>query len=60
MITEIDPKNDMDIANPKMKSRLNDKTVISTANLIPSKREVTKEDVNNFIDKIKKSQEEKN
>lgn len=56
----IDPNNNIDKGNPQIKSKLGDKCVISTSNLIPSKREVTKEDVNNFVNKIKNSRKEKN
>jgi hypothetical protein len=57
---DIDPKGEIDIANPKIKSRLGDRAVISTANLIPSRREVTREDVDKFVERVKESKKEKN
>lgn len=38
----------------KLKSRVNDDTVISTKNVIPTGREVTREDVDKFVEKVKK------
>lgn len=48
-----------DIKQEGIDDKINDKLVISTANLIPNKRHVTRNDVNNFVDKIKKSRKEK-
>ena len=51
MIKEENTK--FDNVNIKLKSRINDDTVISTKNLIPNKRTVTRKDVDAFVKKIK-------
>lgn len=35
-------------------SRVNDKNVISSHNVIPNGRQVTRKDIDNFVNKIKK------
>jgi hypothetical protein len=42
---------------PKIRDRKNDKTVISTKNLVPKGRPLTKKHTENFIEKIKKGKE---
>lgn len=37
----------------KLKSRVNDDTVISSKNVIPTGREVTRKDVDKFVKKLK-------
>jgi hypothetical protein len=55
----ITKSDDMDINNPCIESRINDKTVISTKNVIPAGRQVNRKDVDKFVEMLKEKKEKK-